>query len=281
MVSYYLTTTNKSISPVNSFTKIIDYLISFTGDIEVKKEGEQSAIIYYIGTPNSAHIRLENIGEIVVEIPPDDTITISLIKNIANNLGLRIYNPHIQAYLLNDVNILDLTTIKVDPTIKNVLNKYQLSPLFQYQNTLIFFCKASDLSIHMVNRHLLEYLLNTKESKLFKTEFSIKVAENIDQFVALFDRGLIPLNFQNYVSSKGKVINLSGHNIKKLPKDTKLQVITFVFDEENQSFVQQDTGDSIPKKYIALKVGQDYTYKVVGKKLTKILNVSVFLVPSP
>lgn len=278
MVSYYLRATNKSLNPVSSFMKILEYLMTFVGDIEVKKINEKSAIIFYIGTPNSAYLRLEKDNEIVVQISPDDNITISLIKNIANNLGLRIYNPQIKSYLLNDVNIMDLTTIKIDPTIKNVLKEYQLTPLFQYKGSLIFFAMAKDKSIHMINRHLLEYLMEKPNlPKQFQPkEFSTKVANTISEFVALFDRGLISLNFQNYINGSNKIINLSGFNLEKLSKDTKLQIINFIFDNKNQSFIQKDSLDVIPQKYMALKIGQDYTYKVVDGKLTKFLNVSVF-----
>lgn len=277
MIQYYLRPTIKQENPLNSFNKIIDYLISFTGDIEVNKESETSAIIYYLGTPTTAHITLEKTGQLTVNISKDDNVTINLINNIAKNIGVRIYNPQINCYLPNDVNILDLTTIKPDLNIKNVLNLYQLTPLFQYRGALIFFCLNTKMEVVLINRHFLEFLLTAYNLKPKASELSVVVSPDIATFVALFDRGLIKLNFQENLKFDRNIINLSGFNLQKLPKNTKLNIINFMFDEENQSFVQTDTADKIPKKYLALKIGQDYTYSMVGTKLTKILNCSVFL----
>lgn len=256
----------------NSFEKIIEYLMTFVGDIEVKMENGTSAIVYYIGTPTVAKLNLEKNGQITVTISSDDNVTINLINNRAQGLGFRVYNPQINAYLPNDVNIFDLTTIKVDPTIKNVLNQYQLTPLFQYRDTLIFFCFNKKMEVVLVNRHFLDYLLAlTKPQTLNPKEFSVVVAPNIATFIALFDRGLISLT-----NPDSKIINLSSFNLQKLPANTKLNIINFSFDEENQSFIQTDTSDKLPKKYMALKIGQDYTYAVLAGKLTKIINCSVF-----
>ena len=281
MIHYYLRNIYKNKDSKSNFQKIIDYLLTFVGDIEVKKDTEEKAIIYYLGTPTVAHLKLEKTGQVTVTISKDDNVTINLINNLAQSLGFRVYNPQINAYLPNDVKIFDLTTIKVDPTIKNVLNQYQLIPLFQYRDTLIFFCLNNKMEVVLVNRHLLEFLisiakLDLNHQSLVSDEFSVKVAENISQFIALFDRGLISLNFPKYLNNDTKITNLSGFNLTKLPRDTELQVINFVFDEENQSFIQTDTSNKIPKKYLALKIGQDYTYKLVDKKLTKFLNISVF-----
>ena len=136
MIHYYLRNIYKNKDSKGNFQKIIDYLLTFVGDIEVKKDTEEKAIIYYLGTPTVAHLKLEKTGQVTVTISKDDNVTINLINNLAQSLGFRVYNPQINAYLPNDVKIFDLTTIKVDPTIKNVLNQYQLTPLFQYRDTL-------------------------------------------------------------------------------------------------------------------------------------------------
>ncbi|HCR36236.1 hypothetical protein A2130_04865 [Candidatus Woesebacteria bacterium GWC2_33_12] len=276
MIHYYLRNIHKTKNYKGNFQKIIDYFLTFVGDIEVKKDTEEKAVVYYLGTPTVAHLKLEKTGQVTVTISKDDNVTINLINNIAQSLGFRIYNPQINAYLPNDVNIFDLTTIKQSSTVKNVISQYHLTPLFQYRDTLIFFCLNKKMEVVLVNRHLLEYLLTANNQDLIANEFSIKVAENISQFIALFDRGLISLNFQNYLNDDSKIINLSGFNLRKLPVDTRLQVINFKFDEVNQSFIQTDTTNAIPKKYLVLKIGQDYNYRMVGKKLIKFLNVSIF-----
>lgn len=270
-INYYLKPVSDSVDLKNSFLKIIEYLLTFVGDIEVKKESENSAVIYYLRTPTVAFLKTEKTKQITITISLNDNVTINLINNLTTSLGFRIYNPQFNCYLPNNVNILDLTTIKVDPNIMNVLNLHHLTPLFQYRDSLIFFCLNKKMEVVLVNRHYLEYLLTNKDLKSIATELFIKVAENVSKFIALFDRGLISLTNPN-----SKIINLSGFDLQNLPKNTKLNIINFVFDEINQSFIQQDTTNKIPKKYLALKIGQDYTYAVLANKLTKFLNISVY-----
>lgn len=62
---------------------------------------------------------------------------------------------------------------------------------------------------------------------------SVVVAPNIATFIALFDRGLISLT-----NPDSKIINSSKFDLQNLPKNTKLNIINFVFDEVNQNFVQ-------------------------------------------
>lgn len=276
-INYYLRPTSDRENSLNSYNKILEYFMSFVGDIEVKKEPNNSAIIYYIGTPTIAFIKLEKTGQITVTISNNDNVTINLINNQAISLGFRVYNAQLNCYLPNDVNLYDLTTIKVDTNIKNVLNLHQLTPLFQYRDTLIFFCKNQKNEVVLVNRHYLEYVLMAKllDGLMVKELYTV-VAPNIATFIALFDRGLISLTNPN-----SKIINLSGFDINNLPKNTKLNFIRFDFDSENQSFTQTDTLEKIPKKYMALKIGQDYTYSMIDGKLTKILNCSVFLISNP
>ena len=292
-VHYYLRAENKSQDPSNFLEKINQYLLTFVGDIEVKKESDTTAIIYYVGTPTVAFLNLEKTEQVTVTVNPDDNVTINLINNLSKNVGFRIYNPQTNSYLLNDVNIYDLTTIKVDPTIQNIIKQYHLTPLFQYRDSLVFFAKDSDESIHLINRHLLEYLVSNPQKKLFKKEFSVKVSENISQFVALFDRGLIPVSFHKYLNGNSKIVNLSGLNIEKLYTDMTIFPVYFNFDEENQSFTQNESsihpnsinikkGDSIIKnmsdiKYIAIKIAGDISYKKVKEKLVPKVSVSVFL----
>lgn len=272
MIHFYLRPITKNENSSNIYNKIIGYLMTFVGDIEVKKESETSTTIYYVGSPATAFLKLEKTGQLTVNVSPDDNITISLINNMAQSLGFRVYNPQINAFLPNDVNIYDLTTIKVDPNVKNLLNLYRLTPLFQYRNTLIFFCLNKKMEVVLVNRHFLEFIINSEKLIINTKEIAVKVAENISQFIALFDRGLI-----NLTNPDSVIINLSKFDLQNLPKDTKLNIINFIFDEENQNFMQTGTSEKLPKKYLALKISQDYNYSMIDDKLTKIINVSVFL----
>lgn len=120
-------------------------------------------------------------------------------------------------------------------------------------------------------------MLTTSDKQNVTNELSVVVSPDIPTFIALFDRGLISLVFPKYQNGDTKVINLSGFDISKLPKGTTTQVTNFRLDREKQQFIQESTTDKITNdNYIAMKINQDYSYKLTGKKLHKIINISLF-----
>ncbi|HIH46783.1 TPA: hypothetical protein HA297_00640, partial [Candidatus Woesearchaeota archaeon] len=76
MIHYYLRNIHKIKDLKSNFQKIIDYLLTFVGDIEVKKETKEKAFIYYLETPTVAHLKLEKTGQVTVTISKDDNVTI-------------------------------------------------------------------------------------------------------------------------------------------------------------------------------------------------------------
>lgn len=309
-IHYYLVKTTNEGNVFSDFKKIIDYLLTFVGDLEINKKNEGEVEIAYTETPLKATLKTHTppkttdapyLFQIDLTCQRNDNISVNLLKNVTKNIGYRIFNPQTQAYLVNDPNALDLTTVDLDKNISKIFNRYQLWPFLQYRETLVFFAKDKEGKIHLVNRHLLEFLLREPQKRVYPQAFSIIVAPDIGRFIALFDRGLIPLSFYHYRQLKNqKVINLSGFNLEKLPQKTIFNLIYFVFDRIRQSFNQteisglpqtiQITKDSSVinklektiktssfKKYLAVKIAQDVDYIKQGKELVPCLRTSIFL----
>jgi hypothetical protein len=170
---------------------------------------------------------------------------------------------------------MDISSIGIDKRIYAIFKKIKLTPLFQYRDSYIFFCLNEKKEVVLINRHYLEYLLTTYSIKHLANELFVVVAPDIATFIALFDRGLVSLVFPKYQNNDTKVINLSGFD-PTLQGQT-LQVTNFRLDKEKQQFIQESTLDKImDKNYIKLKIGQDYNYSFVNKKLTKTISISVF-----
>lgn len=275
MITYRLVTDNEKQNPNLILKKINDYLTSFIGEINVKFIDENSLIINYANSSFNAECLIKS-GKILLRTFEDDSITINLIKNISANSGFRIFNN--KGYFLpNDPKLLDVSSIGIKPEIMNIFHKIGLIPLFQYLDSLIFFVKDKKNKVYLVNRHYLNFLLNNSNEKINKKELFVLVSADIATFIALFDRGLISLIFPKYQNSDIKVTNLSGFDISKLASDVKLQVTNFRLDKEKQTFIQESTTEKIiNKKYLALKIGQDYNYRIIAKKLYKIINISLF-----
>jgi hypothetical protein len=238
MKQYFIPTAQPAVDQ----KRINDYFLTFLGEIKLPR------------------LKLTS-QKIIVRCPDDDSTSIPLIKN----LHLRVFDCQLQAYLPQDPNLLPISG-QTHP----LFSRYGLKPVFRYQNSLVFFGRDRAGKIHLINRHLLEYLSvhpNTPKTK----DFSVAVAKNMAVFIALVDRGLIPLNYYQY----SKIINLSGF---KLTDKTNQRFICFQLDESNQTFIQ--TGRelaAIPKKYLAVKINPDVDYQLVKNQLIPRLNVSVYL----
>ncbi|MCX6816693.1 MAG: hypothetical protein NTZ93_02430 [Candidatus Beckwithbacteria bacterium] len=269
MNDYFIKTTQ----PQTDLKRINDYLLTFVGEIQVKTNTAAGASIFYSGLKTPSTLTLKP-NQIRLVCSPEDNLSVTFIRNI----GLRIYNPLLKAFIPNDPNILEVN--QTNPIFK----QYHLTPIFRYNHSLVFFCRDKSNKIHLVNRHLLEDLTNHPQPKLFPREFSIIVAEDIGCFVALFDRGLIPINFHQFLYGRSKIINLSGFNLEKLPPHLSMNTIYFQLDHKNQSFTQTEMPHlpqtinfkKIPSNCLAIKVAQDIGYQYKGKSPIPILSVSVF-----
>lgn len=224
----------KTAKPRDDLKRINDYFLTFLGEIKLPK------------------LQLEA-NSITLACPDDDSTTIPLIRN----LNLRIFSPVLKAFLPQDPNLLPIN--QTSPIFK----LYGLKPIFRYQNSLVFFCQDKRGQIHLINRHLLEYFSSNPAPNVVRDKhFSLVVAKNIGQFIALIDRGLIPLDYY-----------------ARAPLTRAIKRYTyFQFDKSSQKFIQ--TGqelDHAPKKYLAIKVNQDVNFINKAGRLTPLLNVSVFL----
>ncbi len=296
-VQYHLTVERMEASPKENLQKIIDYLITFTGEIEVKKTGDDFATIFYVGTPLTASLstnikhdltdtRISN--HITLTCDWNDGVSLNLLKNVTKNIGLRIFDPQTQAYLVNDANLLTLNPNGIDSATKRIFAKYKLNPLFQLNNSYVYFAQNEKGNIFLVNRHLLEYLKDNPQVSIGIGEFAVKIAEHIGHFVALFDKGLIPLSFYDAQSKDWNLLNSTGMNLNKLRQNISAERIDFIYDPGKQAFSQEssteislDKGSSLLKNigvenFLGIKAHPDITYKTENGSLIPKIKVSVF-----
>lgn len=308
-VKYYITKPSGIGSALEGLNKIIDYLLTFVGEVQVKKNGDNKATIVYTDSPITAELTIDSkpkhsdtkiSGQITLTCLNTDNVSVNLIRNAVKNIGFRIYNPKTESYLVNDPNLLDLTTHQVDKTISKVLLEHQLFPIFQYNGSLVFFGKDKKGRIHLINRHLVEYFVHNPKVKTLPKEFSKVVAQNIGVFVALCDRGITPISYHKYLDGESKIVNLNGINLDKLYRDLEVSLIYFRYDQTNQSFGQteipglpakikvnkggsavrsitNELKKNISPNYLAIKVAQDVSYSYSKDGLVPVLSASIFL----
>ncbi len=297
LVTYKLVHANRATDTSQSLQKIIDYLLTFVGEIQIKPKAKHSYYISYTDTKLLATIQTKPpLKQIILTCNPQDNLSVNLIKKVTKNIGLRIFNNRTKSFLINDPNLLDLTSAPIDKAISKIFKKHHLAPLFQYHHTLIFYAQDKKNRIHLVNRHLLEYLKDHPGKNATKAEFSQVIAQNIGTFVALSDRGVIPTSFYQLINQPKKIYNLSGLNLNSVYKNIIFRPIYFHYHQDTQAFIQADLphlpatislkkGQNLItalhkakiKNYLTLKIAQDVTYQTKTKTLIPVFSVSVFL----
>lgn len=242
-------------------------------------------------------------SQIVYSIEQNDWESVKSLNNAIKNYGYRLFNPNLGFFLVNNDALTDLSVISLESKIKKIFAKLGFIPLFKYENSLVYYVQdKKNKSIHLANRHLLEFLLSNDKSEVDKKRFSIKVADDISHFIALFDRGLIPISFYQTYFGNQKIINLSGYNLSKSDEDIIITPVFFEFVSSKQAFrnsqkipfikenlikkggsienylKQIDQGSFFKSKIICAKIAQDINFEI-GKKKNPMprLTVSIFL----
>lgn len=286
------------------FESLIGQLATFS-DIQLKKKGINTVTISYTGMPNKATLEIPKqnltsemlpLQQMVLTCEPYDYIALNLMRNVVGSIGYRVMNPASNCFLPKDIQLIDATGLKFDPKLAKIFEQFDFKPLFIYQNGLIFYAlNNKDKSIHLINRHLLEYFLNNDfeiDPRKHK-DFSLKVADDISHFVALQDRALIPISFYKYYNNPTKIMNLSGFDISNLETDVFIYPLFFELDPMKQSFKQKHENIRVDKlrkgasletyfnklsSFLAAKVATDMEYaKDSEGALLPRLSVSIFL----
>ncbi|OGG13660.1 hypothetical protein A2875_03570 [Candidatus Gottesmanbacteria bacterium RIFCSPHIGHO2_01_FULL_46_14] len=143
MTAYHLTSDHAPADAKGDLQKIIDYLLTFVGEIGVTKQNEGHATISYSDTPMTATLAITGKlnRQITLTCETYDAVSVHLIKNVTSRIGYRIFNSQTLSYMVNDPNVLDLTSAQLDAAIRSITGQYGLTPLFQYRDSLVFYAK--------------------------------------------------------------------------------------------------------------------------------------------
>lgn len=159
--------------------------------------------------------------------------SINMFKHYIEKLNWRIYSTKLKCYLPKSYELYDKYAGAAYADLAEIFKAHNLEELFQVSGTYIFYARnTSDDSIHIINHHLLYYLFKAK--KVVKSEeFSYKVAENINEFVAKYDSLIVPFNFYSHYKRKSpKIVNSSHFDIEKITR--KVFIKPYIFELNNK-----------------------------------------------
>lgn len=269
-VYFFLVKDHDSGNPKADLEKITGYLKTVDGvKADIKNKGEVE--ISYDESPIKAFVKTGATSrQLMLTCERQDNVAVNLLRSVVPSTGYRIYNPIFKCFMVNELNLMDLTTIPLAPFLKEIFKKNGLEPLFQYRSSMVFYARnLKNNTIHLVNNHLVSFFLENNKNLRKLKEMSVEVAPDIATFVALFDRGLIPTSFyRTYLYPKAKIVNLNGFDFEKLNQDIFFTPIFFKLDKEKQAFKQ--VGSNERKDF--LKKGASATAHI--KKAIKSLRIS-------
>jgi hypothetical protein len=309
-VRFYLIGNRGLSNPKEDLDKIVAYFRT-AGSVTADYDKDGDVTISYEGTSVKSFLVTENKSkksdiklsrQLMLVCNKGDNASVNLLRNVVTSIGYRVYNPTLECFLVNELNLMDLTTINVDLLLTKVFENHGLEPLFRYRGSSIYYARnKKDKTVYLVNSHLLVYFLENKDW-LHKVEnIGVKVAPDLATFIALFDRGLIPTSFyRTHFSDDLTMLNQSGFDLNKLTEPIYFTPIFFKLDKPMQVFksikpnMKKDllkkgskvtdhirktlTQMGLPKKYLVAKVAHDIAFEPDSKgKLIPRLTFSIFM----
>lgn len=210
---------------------------------------DQSATLIY-DQKILASVKIEN-GELRItaqesELARYDDI-IYAIRYVASHLDLAVYSyAHNKARLpQNSLLALDHTFFKRNTLFAEFFAQSEYIPRYAlegYENTSDgvtvakiyppFYAESkTDGSIHILNPDMLSYLVE-KENKQTNSEFSYKIATNLDEFARKYDFKIVPVDFYQCYGLSSKIINSTYFDVFHIRRKVFIDPYVWDFDSD-------------------------------------------------
>lgn len=117
----------------------------------------------------------------------------------------------------------------ISPLIVRILNQFDLTPLYVFEPNGCCYAYDSFGKVYIVNNDFLKFLMKCPIKKDdYLDDISYEVAPSLNEFGVMFDKGLIPTQFYEYLERSTKIINQSGFDLEKVTR--KVLVRPYIFD---------------------------------------------------
>jgi hypothetical protein len=165
-----------------------------------------------------------------------DPISVNLTKMVVHSFEYRVFSKYLDSYLPLASRLWDISFDRSNPKSDAILAVNKLKPLFRYHESNVQYGLAEDNSVHIVNQYLLNYYLDFGPDEQPEPEFSYKVADNVQDFVALDDVSAIPINFYKHYQKRFKIINDSNFDIDNPGRKIFVKPYILELNKMEQSF---------------------------------------------
>lgn len=117
----------------------------------------------------------------------------------------------------------------ISPLIVRILAQFDLTPLYVFEPNGCCYAYDSFGKVYIINNDFLKFLMKSPIKKDdYLDDISYEVAPSLNEFGVMFDKGLIPTQFYEYLERSTKIINHSGFDLEKVTR--KVLVRPYIFD---------------------------------------------------
>lgn len=231
---------------------------------------------------------------------------LTFFRRLAAKFGYRVFSTTLGSFLPSETGLNDVSAMVMEEKATMVFNRKGFKPILGYQDGVRFYAEsAHDHAIHIINPALLNYFSEFGTDEIPEPEFNYKVADTLQQFVAMHDAEISPVYFYEYYGRNLKIINYSFMDVWRVRRKIFVKPFLFEYDKVKQSYEmisgersavhfadkirKGENLDMTLKRILReeLKIGNDYVRAKVGWKvefdrdkegrLTPRLFVSVYL----
>lgn len=240
-------------NPLEDLQKMASYIQSTSRYVNVVNFEDSSFQVTFeddpkitatLKLPKSTQTLFSSHSGMMLEINKTDVRGLNIFRYLAERFKYKVFIVDRECFLPNNPNIYDSNNMIIDEKLTRVFKAKNLKPVFVWKNSRRFYAEASDGSIHIVNPYLLDYFTEFGLKNSETREFNYQVAENLTQFVALFDPGLIPDRFYEYYGKNLGLINFSGLDLWRVKRKIFISPFITEFNEKKREYEFYNTLDS-------------------------------------
>ncbi|MCH7951225.1 hypothetical protein IH980_00610 [Patescibacteria group bacterium] len=292
-VSYYLVRFDV-LDAQEDFNKMVSALGSLPGMNVIPSESG-GVVIAVEGTKLTSQFRLADFklsptadkhATMLLSCEQTNLAILTFFRRLAADFGYGVFSTTLGSFLPTDLGLNDVSAMVVKEKGTIVFNAKSFKPIFGYEDGFRFYAQsARDQTIHIINPALLDYFAEFGTDKRPVPEFSYQVADTLQQFVAMHNAEIIPVDFYEYYGRNLKIINYSFMNIWRVRRKIFIKPFLFEYEKTKQSYEmvsgeraavhfadkvrKGENLDTALKRIIReeLKVGNDYVRAKVGHKV--------------
>jgi len=189
----------------------------------------------------------------------------------------KLFSEKINAILPRhqDLYLIDFDDISNEEVqgIFDVIERFGYKAVYEQLNSGLFFGTNETGEVFLFNNTLINYLIENGADETNLPELSLKVADNLNEFANLYDKGLVPLDFHKYYQGETKIINESNFDIYAPKRKIFIKPFIFEISDDSQKFYTYTESEGGPPMIQMDKIRQGENLEATLNRVLKELGL--------